>query len=414
MIPKDLGKIDEAKIKQYIDESEIQHANLAYVVIVPIAPNPEKKNEGKVIAGLFLDNKVSTVTGQLRLSIIVSFIRFAQRIWQMSVTNETKLWKRQFKRGNKDAKQAKLKEIYDAENVKGNSSTTIYVNGKHLTYTGQYVSDQYFQSICREQARTKSSSKEVVPSGSQANIRRNDDKVKEGNVPQNKSKSAQTKEKPPVIPNAFKALDKKKNVVVQTAIREPQPIVSGALQKKKRADAQPIQSTVSGSHQSVPKKKPIAQPIQSTVSGSHQSVPKKKPIAQPIQSTVSGTHQSIPKKKSVTQPIQSTVSGALQKKKTKAGMPEFPKGNESAKRKRRVAAAQSHTPDASVPTEKKIKTDKSKTALDRTEIIHTTLSNIYHKKGSNPTYFSFQSTRGGGLLRAEIVVEKHDDFSDFN
>ena len=393
MIPKDLGKIDEAKIKQYIDESEIQHANLAYVVIVPIAPNPEKKNEGKVIAGLFLDNKVSTVTGQLRLSIIVSFIRFAQRIWQMSVTNETKLWKRQFKRGNKDAKQAKLKEIYDAENVKGNSSTTIYVNGKHLTYTGQYVSDQYFQSICREQARTKSSSKEVVPSGSQANIRRNDDKVKEGNVPQNKSKSAQTKEKPPVIPNAFKALDKKKNVVVQTAIREPQPIVSGALQKKKRADAQPIQSTVSGSHQ---------------------SVPKKKPIAQPIQSTVSGTHQSIPKKKSVTQPIQSTVSGALQKKKTKAGMPEFPKGNESAKRKRRVAAAQSHTPDASVPTEKKIKTDKSKTALDRTEIIHTTLSNIYHKKGSNPTYFSFQSTRGGGLLRAEIVVEKHDDFSDFN
>ena len=393
MIPENLGKIDEAKIKQYIDESDIQHANLAYVVIVPIAPNPEKKNEGKVIAGLFLDNKVSTVTGQLRLSIIVSFIRFAQRIWQMSVTNETKLWKRQFKRGNKDAKQAKLKEIYDAKNVKGNSSTTIYVNGKHLTYTGQYVSDQYFQSICREQARTKSSSKEVVPSGSQANIRRNDDKAKEGNVPQNKPKSAQTKEKPPVIPNAFKALDKKKNVVVQAAIREPQPTVSGALQKKKRTDVQPNQSIVSGSHQ---------------------SVPKKKPIAQPNQPTVSGTHQSIPKKKSVTQPIQSTVSGALQKKKNKAGMPEFPKGNESAKRKRRVAVAQSHTPDASVPTEKKIKTDKSKAALDRTEIIHTTLSNIYHKKGSNPTYFSFQSTRGEGLLRAEIVVEKHDDFSDFD
>ena len=59
MLPKSLREIDDSKFKQYIEESNIQHANLGYVVLVPIAPNPKKKNEGKIIAGLFIDSKVS-------------------------------------------------------------------------------------------------------------------------------------------------------------------------------------------------------------------------------------------------------------------------------------------------------------------------------------------------------------------
>ena len=152
ILPKSLEPFDENKKKKFIDEPEFQHTNLGYVVIVPIAANPDKVNEGRIVACLFIDNK---------------------RVWSLNATNELKLWKKQFKKEGKDAKQAKLKEIVDDNNKKGNSTQTILVNKKHFQYTGFYVSDALYLSLKKEQERT---GKKNETNKKTVTIRRNDDK----------------------------------------------------------------------------------------------------------------------------------------------------------------------------------------------------------------------------------------------
>ena len=212
ILPKSLEPFDENKIKKFIDEPEFQHTNLGYVVIVPIAANPDKVNEGRIVACLFIDNK---------------------RVWSLNATNELKLWKKQFKKEGKDAKQAKLKEIVDDNNKKGNSTQTILVNKKHFQYTGFYVSDALYLSLKKEQERT---GKKNETNKKTVTIRRNDDKFginEKKSVPvtpptQQKPKPILKRKEPnpnvsaPVVPKTPEKKRKKMEEVSEVSKSEPE------------------------------------------------------------------------------------------------------------------------------------------------------------------------------------------------
>jgi hypothetical protein len=110
-------------------KTPLAYVDIGHVVIIPIATTPNKKDEGVIHACLFLDNK---------------------RVWVLSATNELKLWRKQFKRADKDLKHAMIRKMYDADNKTPGENITITARGRKLAFSNFYVSQHCFLGLLKE------------------------------------------------------------------------------------------------------------------------------------------------------------------------------------------------------------------------------------------------------------------------